>query len=90
MSARDELTNYTAGLNASMCLERCVGCSCAEADAKDVNDLIDGLLREHAHELAEKIRAEVAPLAVFRSEETRALVKYGRRLADLIDPEATP
>lgn len=52
-----------------------------------LDDIASLLLGEHAHELADQIRAEVAPLAVFRSEDMHALVKYGRRMADLIDPE---
>lgn len=57
------------------------------ADYDVPEDVIDGVLCVHAHELAEQIRTEVAPIAVFRSEEMRALAKYGRRLADIIDPE---
>jgi hypothetical protein len=83
MSARDELLSYIGGLNYSICSERCVACNCAESDAKEASQMVD----DFAHELAEQIRTEVAPIAVFRSEDMRALVKYGRRLANLIDPE---
>ncbi|MGW0468317.1 hypothetical protein ACWDX6_24080 [Streptomyces sp. NPDC003027] len=82
MNARDDLAVYIAGLNYSICNERCGQCTCAESDAEEAIELIDALLREHAHELAERIRA-----ADFGDPY---YVGTGQgQAADLIDPEVT-
>ncbi|MEV7250235.1 hypothetical protein [Streptomyces cyaneofuscatus] len=82
-SAREDLLIHIAGLNASVCLERCSGRACADADAAEANNLIDELLREHAHELAEKIRTKADTFSDWDFTTRRDM----RAAADLIDPE---
>lgn len=84
MSARDELLDLVGGLSQSVCWDRCVtfNCSCAEDDAGEAVQLLDKILREHAHELAEKIR-EAHPLRY----TTHGRLTDVHMVADEIDPE---
>ncbi len=75
MTARGELFEHVMGLQASICGQVCVGCTCRESDAAETNKLIEEALEEHAHELAEKIR------------EFGDGTPDTCRAADLVDPE---
>lgn len=56
----------------------------------NARELINALLREHAHELAEKIRADVVPeLDAYGTREQQAEIDGRRSAADLIDPEVS-
>ncbi|MFD6361856.1 hypothetical protein ACFWFX_18690 [Streptomyces roseolus] len=91
MSARKELIDHILGLGFSICNERCGNCNCAEEDAAEANALIDALLREHAKELAEKLRTEMGPKGMIPGESDRVqrYVNGWHGAADFIDPEVT-
>ncbi|MFB7823853.1 hypothetical protein [Streptomyces hydrogenans] len=85
MSARDKLVEHIAGLNKIVCGEFCGSCECAVEDAAEANALIDALLREHAKELAEKIRGHIGD--VIKHYGIGYIDGGYFRAADLIDPD---
>jgi hypothetical protein len=61
-------------------------------DAGVPEDIIDGALHVHAHELAGRLRAEMGPkdMVPGESERIQRYVTGWYGAADLIDPEVTP
>lgn len=60
-----------------------------EDPAKHVSELLDAVLDEHAHELAEKIRTELAERVTQRIAGLGTISTHysAEHAADLIDPE---